>query len=170
MTLGKGIARSIRILESLENAILIGLLMSMLILAVVQIGLRNLFDSGIIWGDSLLRVLVLWVGLFGAMVASRRGDHINIDLITRFVGPNTKRTISTLTCLATSAICSLLAYHSFRFVQIEYEDSLIAFAGVPNWVCELIMPLAFCVIALRYLALSFLAMAGQPPTDKINEP
>lgn len=169
MTATKGIARLIRFLESLEDAILITLLMSMLALALVQIGLRNLFDSGIIWGDSLLRVLVLWVGLFGAMVASRKGDHINIDLITRFVGPNTKRAISALTSFATAAICTLLAYHSYRFVQIEYQDALIAFAGVPNWVCELVMPLAFSVIALRYLALGLLALSNEPLADKVEE-
>lgn len=153
-------------LKALEDGILVTLLLSMLLLAVIQIGLRNFFDSGIIWGDALLRVLVLWVGLIGAMVASRKGDHISIDLISRFTGPSVKKVIDTITSLATAAVAGLLAYHSYRFVVLEYEDGLIAFAGVPNWVCEIILPVAFTIIALRYVGLSILAATAAPSPDE----
>ena len=33
----------------------------------------------------LIRILVLWVGLVGAMVASREDDHIHIDLLERYL-------------------------------------------------------------------------------------
>ena len=158
-------ARSlIRWLRALEDAILVTLLTAMLLLAITQIGLRNFYDSGIIWGDALLRVLVLWVGLIGAMVASRKGDHINIDLITRCVRPRLKAVISFISSLATTFIAALLAYHSYRFVLLEYEDGLIAFAGVPNWACEIILPVAFSIIAVRYLSLSYLALT-QPSSE-----
>lgn len=152
-------------LRVLEDSILVSLLMAMLLLAVVQIGLRNLLDSGIIWGDALLRVLVLWVGLVGAMVASRRGDHINIDLFSRFAGASLQKIIAGVTSLATAFIACLLAYQSYRFILMEYEDGLIAFAGIPNWVCEIILPVAFAVIALRYLLLSILAFGNRLPED-----
>jgi len=111
-------------LRALEDAILVTLLTAMLLLAITQIGLRNFYDSGIIWGDALLRVLVLWVGLTGAMVASRKGDHINIDLITRFVRPRLKAIISFISSLATTFIAAVLAYHSYRFVLLEYQHPI----------------------------------------------
>ena len=67
-------------IRRIEDAILSALLLFMILLAAAQIFYRNLFDSGISWGDALVRILVLWVGLFGAMAASRKGDHIKIDL------------------------------------------------------------------------------------------
>lgn len=161
MTFTSGAKRIIRWLRAIEDTILVTLLMSMLLLAITQIGLRNFYDSGIIWGDALLRVLVLWVGLIGAMVASRKGDHINIDLITRFVNVRLKTVIGFISSFATSIITGLLAYYSYRFVMLEYDDGLVAFAGVPNWTCEIILPISFGVIALRYLALSYLALT--PP-------
>jgi len=72
-------------LYRVENGILVVLLLSMLAMAVFQIVLRNLFESGIVWGDILVRILVLWVGLAGAMVASRKGNHINIDILSRYL-------------------------------------------------------------------------------------
>lgn len=145
-------------LEVFEDSILVALFLTMLGVAITQILLRNGFDSGIIWGDALIRVLVLWVGLVGAMVASRKASHINIDLITRFIDHDKRWRVFAFTALATTIICSLLAYHSFQFVLLEYEYGLIAFASIPAWVCESIMPLAFFVISVRYSALLYLAI------------
>jgi TRAP-type C4-dicarboxylate transport system permease small subunit len=38
-----------------------------------------------------------------------------------------------------------------RFVLFEREDQAIAFASVPAWMCELIIPVAFGIMALRFL-------------------
>ena len=166
MTAYRCVTRLITYLRKLEDAVLVALLIAMILLAVYQIILRNFYDSGLIWGESLLRVLVLWVGLMGAMIASRKGNHININLITHLVRPRIQAAINILTSLFTAAICALLAYHSFRFVLIEYQDGLTAFANVPTWVCELIIPVAFCLISFRYLALGCKAILK---TEK-NEP
>jgi len=142
------------ILYRVENGILVGLLLSMLAMAVLQILMRNLFESGIMWGDILVRILVLWIGLAGAMVASRRGNHISIDILSRYLP---KRAGNTLKCTVeffTAAVCSVAAFYTFRFVKIEFEEGGMAFAQVPIWVCEAIIPIAFIVIALRYFMLS----------------
>ncbi len=74
----------IKRLHRAEDALLVLLLSTMIVLASTQILLRNLFDSGFVWIDPLLRVLVLWLGLIGATVATRNNRHIRIDLLTRF--------------------------------------------------------------------------------------
>ena len=51
----------------------------MVSVAAWQVLARNLFGGGILWGDSFVRALVLWVAFVGAMVASRSDNHINID-------------------------------------------------------------------------------------------
>ena len=55
----------------LEEGILIFLLVSMIILSFTQIVLRNLFETGLIWIDPLVRQMLLWITLVGAMVATR---------------------------------------------------------------------------------------------------
>ena len=71
----------------IEDIVVSALLLFMILFAAAQIFMRNLFDAGISWGDVLVRILVLWVGLFGAMVASRTGEHIKIDLLSRYLKP-----------------------------------------------------------------------------------
>ena len=73
------------VLHRIEDGILVAILSLMIGLAALQIVLRNFFGAGIVWGDMLVRVLVLWIGLVGAMVAARQNKHISIDLVIRYL-------------------------------------------------------------------------------------
>ena len=141
----------VRMLHRLEDGLLVGLLLTMIGLAVYQIFLRNVLESGLTWADPLVRVLVLWIGLVGAMVASRRDNHIRIDVITRYLPDAWQRHTRRLTHAFTSLVCGVMAWHSLAFVVAEKADGYTAFAKVPAWVCESVIPLAFAVISLRYL-------------------
>ena len=106
-------------LYRIEDGILVGLLLLMIGLAVTQIFLRNLFNSGIVWSDILVRILVLWVGLLGAMVASRQGNHINIDILNRYLPERAKPVVGIVVQLFTALICTVAAYFSLLVVQCE---------------------------------------------------
>jgi TRAP-type C4-dicarboxylate transport system permease small subunit len=150
------VERAQMIIYRVEDSILVGLLLLMITLAVLQIFLRNLFETGIVWSDVLVRILVLWVGLVGAMVASRQGNHINIDIMERFLPERAKIVVNFIVELFTAFICAIVAYYSLQFVQMEFADGGMAFARVPVWLCEAIIPFAFVVIAIRYILLSII--------------
>lgn len=140
----------------IEDSILVGLLLLMIVMSVLQIFLRNFFAAGIVWSDVLVRVLVLWVGLIGAMVASRHGNHINIDIMDRYLSQRSKIVAKSVVELFTALVCLVVAYYSLLFVQLEFVDGSESFAKVPAWLCEAIIPFAFMVISLRYFLLSFI--------------
>ncbi len=136
-----------------EDGLLIAILSSMIIFAVYQIIARNLFDAGVVWIDPLLRTLVLWVGLSGAVVATRTDNHIRIDIFAKYFPPKTLKIIQRIVYLFTLSVCLLIAWHAARFIYSEYEYGTIAFSGVPSWLAGLIIPLSFTLIALRYAVL-----------------
>jgi len=142
------------VLQKIEDYILISLLLIMITMAVLQIFLRNFFDSGIVWGDSLVRVLVLWIGLIGAMVASRTDNHISIDIISRFLPSHIKKFTTLTVHLFTAVVTAAMAWFSLVFVGMEKADDIIAFGFMPAWVCEIIIPIAFAVISVRYTLFS----------------
>nr|NJM02281.1 TRAP transporter small permease [Desulfobacula sp.] len=146
--------KGIGVLQKIEDSILIGLLLLMIGIAFFQILLRNLFGSGMNFGDELIRILVLWISLVGAMVASRNNSHINIDLVSRYLPDPVKKFSTVLTGMFTALVCAAMAYFSLDFVLLEKSEGIIAFSGVPAWACESIIPLAFAVISFRYLILS----------------
>ena len=134
----------------MEDTLLVGLLLLMIFLAVVQIFLRNLFDSGIFWADPMIRILVLWIGLVGAMIASRNNHHISIDVISRYLPDQAKKLATLVISVFTSVICAIMARVSLEFVLMERVDGMTAFGTVPVWVCESIIPAAFAIISVRY--------------------
>ncbi len=138
-----------RTITFVENCLLALSLLVMISLASAQIIMRNFWDSGLAWGDISLSILVLWVGMLGAMVATREQNHISIDVLSRFLPPHLKGVNQIIIDLFTAVVCSLLSYHSTRFVMMEYEDGTIAFESVPAWLCEAIIPFGFGLIALR---------------------
>ena len=131
------------------------LLTAMIFLATAQIVLRNFFDSGISWGDPTLRLLVLWIALLGAMAATRDNNHISIDLLSHFLSPVNRARLQRLTNLFAAIVCMVITWHAARLVMMEKSDGSIIFASVPTWVGELIIPLGFGVMALRFLLNSF---------------
>ena len=144
-----------RTIHLLEDSLLITLLVSMIFLASGQIILRNFFDMGIIWVDPLLRVLVLWSGLIGATIASRNNKHIRIDLISRFFSRPVHMIMQIFIGLFTAAVCFIIAWYGAQWVFLDYQDNLTAFAGLPSWILEIIIPVAFGLIALRYIMHSY---------------
>ena len=157
-------------LHRVEDALLILLLAAMIALAGTQILLRNLFDSGFIWADPALRVMVLWLGMIGATVATRHNKHIRIDLFHKVFAPNTHRAIQALVGQVSAWTCLLIAWYGFDWIRYDYEDRIEAFAGIPAWTLEIIIPLAFGLIALRYLVHSAewarQALTGKAPENR----
>ena len=147
------------ILQKIEDTVLVGLLLLMICMAVLQIFMRNLFDSGILWGDSLVKVLVLWIGLMGAMIASRNNHHISIDILSKFLPEQIKKITNFIISVFTSIVCGIMAYYSLSFVIMEKQDGYTTFANIPAWACESIIPIAFAIISLRYIFLSITKFA-----------
>ncbi|MCW8830285.1 MAG: TRAP transporter small permease, partial [Gammaproteobacteria bacterium] len=148
--MNKRIASFIAIINKLEDWFLIIMLAVMVVLAITQIFYRNIFGEGIVWIDPLLRVLVLWVAIAGAVVATRTDNHIRIDFFTRYISEKFHKTLQRLVYAFCIFICGLIAWHSVRFVQMDYEYATIAFAKIPAWVTELIIPIGFFMMAVRY--------------------
>jgi len=144
-----------RYLRFVESGLLVGMLAVMIFLAAYQVIARNFFDTGILWGDSLVRVGVLWITLLGAMVASRDDSHIRMDLVSQFLDVSGRKHIRRFGSVFTCVVCGVFAWHSFRFVQVDYEYQIMAFAQVPAWLCEAIMPVGAGVMCLRYFLHAF---------------
>ncbi len=131
--------------------LLLGLLLSaMVLIAVVQIVLRNGWETGIGWGDPLVRVLLLWVGLLGAIIATREERHIRIDVLTRYLPARFSGLARYITEWFSAVVCALLAYHGGRLVWDESQYGSVMFGTVPTWLCQLIIPIGFGLMALRF--------------------
>ena len=139
-----------RIGRLIENLALVVILSGMILLASGQILLRNVFSGGFAWADEALRLMVLWVAMLGAVVASREDRHISIDVLARVLPDVIKRWAIALVNAFTAAVSYTLAWFSWEFVAESrmYEDQLLN--DLPAWLFQSILPVAFFLIGYRY--------------------
>ncbi len=143
-----GVAKVWRLVE---DSLLVVLLAALIALAGLQIGARNFFDTGWIWGDQMIRIGVLWVGLLGAVVASREDRHLRVDLLPRLLSPRGKARLAVFTHALTASVCAVIAWHAGRFVFGEFTYGGPGVAAIPGWVLQVVMPVAFALMALRHI-------------------
>jgi len=137
-----------------EDALLLLILISMILLAGTQIFLRNLFDTSLFWGDEMLRLMVLWLAVAGGLAASRLDKHISIAVIDRFLPATAKLVTRVVIDLVTAGICVLFAWQSARFVYSSYEFGDTVMRDAPAWAAQIIMPVGFALMGLRHLVLA----------------
>lgn len=137
-------------IDRVEQTLLVILLGTMILIAFLQIVLRNLFSTGLSWGDPLVRNLVLWIGFIGAALATKEGKHINIDVVSRWMPPLGKGLVDFVTQMFSFFICSLLMFAALKFIKNEAQMGNLTFLGIPAWIPEVILPIVFGLMALRF--------------------
>jgi TRAP-type C4-dicarboxylate transport system permease small subunit len=142
-----------------ENGALVILLGTMMLLAVGQIVMRIFFSSGFVWADELLKLMVLWIAMIASIAASRSNRHLRIDIISHFVPKKYALLPRVIVDAFASSLCGVLAWQSWRFVQlsIEFEDTVLV--NFPSWIAHSILPLAFALMCYRFF-LSFIGQAA----------
>lgn len=164
------IQRQIRLLHRLEDFLLSAVLASMLILAMTDIALRLATGGSPIWIPPVLKIMVLWLGLLGALLASRDQEHIAINVVSRFVGALGKKICGICGNLFAAIICAIVAYFGVELIQTSLEYNDIAFAQVPAWPLQIIIPFSFGLMALRFLLHTFgyIKEDNYPPSQELE--
>lgn len=151
--------RILRGLHRAEDILLACLLGGLLLLALVQIGLRIFLHSGLEWAEPVSRIGVLWLALLGALGATRTRRHIAIDALPRILPPRLHRASWILAQLAAAAVCALLAWYGWGMVELEQEMPSLFVPGIPSWWPMLAFPIAFALMSMRFVVSAF---AGPP--------
>jgi C4-dicarboxylate transporter DctQ subunit len=137
-----------------ENGALVILLGAMMLLAVGQIVMRIFFSAGFIWADPLLKLMVLWIAMIASIAASRSDRHLRIDIVSHFVPKKYARLPRIVVDAFASALCAVLAWQSYRFVQLFMDDTVLV--DFPAWIAHGILPLSFALMSYRF----FLSFVG----------
>lgn len=150
-----------------EKAVVVGLIFALVGLSFMQVLLRILFHSGIVWLDPLLRHMVLWAGLTGAALATRYSHHFALEAFVKSAPAKLHRPLEIFADVFMVAASCLLFSASYKFIRDGFETGSVAFyidrLGVPNRGAVMIIPIAFALIA--YHALMGIFRPGDSPAE-----
>ncbi len=157
-------------IQRAEELLLCAILLLLVVLACLQIVLRLFFDSGLIWADPLLRYLTLWGGMLGAVLAVSQEKHISLDILNNFIGKQLRKYLKIINWSFCTIVCGFLSYASWRFIQDEFAFGGSAILTIPSWVWNLIFPLGFGIMMLRYFVGTIFQVLqlGKPKTSTLS--
>ena len=154
------------IIAKIESVFLITILLSMILLAFLQVILRNFFSTSILWGDTFLRHLVLWIAFIGASLATKENRHINIDALSRSLSKSAKNVTGIIVNFFAATICFFLLKASITFLKYEQESGSTLFKEIPIWIFQIIIAIGFGLMMLRFLLHALENIIGQKSPDQ----
>jgi TRAP-type C4-dicarboxylate transport system permease small subunit len=133
-----------------ENAALVILLATLVLLAVGQIILREVFETGFFRADELIQLLVLWLAMVGSIAATRDNRHIRIDALSHLLPDGAVTAIRLFVDVFAAIVCGVIAWQAWRYLQLEIEFEDTVLINVPAWLAHVIVPGAFALMSYQF--------------------
>ncbi len=150
-----------------EGAAVVALLSTMILLSAGQVVLRQVWGVGILWGDTFLRHLVLWVGFLGAAAATADEKHFAFEALAGRLPERVHGLLAAIAHACTALISFLLAKAAWSFVLEEKASASALFSigslEAPAWLFASILPLGFFLVALHSLLRAAIRSRAGPP-------
>ncbi len=144
----------LKVLNKLEEGIISFLLVAMTLMVVVEVIMRFVFNTGLLWIGEATLYTAAWFVLFGASYGIKVGAHIGVEAFVNLL-PNTPRKIAAvIAVLACLVYCGLFLYGGWiylakmKMIGIEMDD-----IPVPKWMAMSILFIGFVLLVVRFLVL-----------------
>jgi C4-dicarboxylate transporter DctQ subunit len=147
MTFGSRLARG---LDRVEEVFIALALAFMTLLTFVQVVLRYLFESGLVWSLEATTYTFGWLVVVGMAYGVRTRAHIAADVLTRTLPPAAQRLVAFVALTLSLIYCGLMIYGSWALVAgLESLGHDAQDIPLPRWLLAAVLPAGFGLLALR---------------------
>ncbi|MDO9181503.1 MAG: TRAP transporter small permease [Bacteriovorax sp.] len=158
--------------EKFSSVLLVASILAILFCSSSTIILRW-FHINLSWIDPFVRHLVLLSTFLGGVVATGRGNHIGIDLISKFLEikgyDHAKIIVNRIILLSSAVVLIWLVKSGLDFTRVEMEFSKIEFWGISSGYLVAMIPVGLSLIAIRFFTLFILSFDKDAVLKKAGE-
>lgn len=84
---------------------------------IVQVVMRYVFNSSLIWAEELCRYILVWMTFLLAGVAFHRGELVAVDLVTGALPPKARLALKILVTLPIIIFLGIIVFYGWRFAS-----------------------------------------------------
>jgi TRAP-type C4-dicarboxylate transport system permease small subunit len=112
------------------------------------------YPGGFIWAQKLALVMMIWVALLGASMATYERSHLSLELGEKLWPATIVHLVKALALGLASAFCAAAALLAYNLVSHQRHEGLLIDANdwLPTWAAFLIVPYAFASMTVRLFA------------------
>jgi C4-dicarboxylate transporter DctQ subunit len=150
-----------KILDRLEEWIVISMLAAMTLLTFVQVVMRYVFNSGFTWALEMTTIFFAAMIFVGISYGVRVGAHIGVDALVSKLPSGARRATSIVVVLLCLLYAGLVIYGSWGYVSkmysvhIEMED-----LPIEVWMVRSLLPLGYLLLAFRFIQVLWSLITG----------
>lgn len=110
--------------------------------------------GGFIWAQKLTLVMMIWVALIGASMATYERSHLALEMGEKVWPVRWRRFVKAAAHGVTAGFCVLCFLLAVHLVQSQAKQGIVIEANrwLSLWQAFLVMPYAFAAMAVRFLA------------------
>lgn len=142
-----------KFIRRIENAILVGALVTGVLALFANVVLRYVFDAGLVWAEEYSRFAIVWLTFVGMSVVIREGEHLCVTVIKEvFQNKAVQKLLdvsSVVLALAFSVF--LVVYGTQVTVQIYGLQQLSPSLQLPMWWVYLAIPVGGVLSGYRFI-------------------
>ncbi len=138
-------------LSKIEIGLLCLIVATMIGLAILEIVLRYIFKTSLLWKTVMLENMTLWLCFLGAALATAEKRHISIDVLSRILPEKIKRYSYYVIDVLSIVVVSILVYYGFEFLIDEQQIQKTLIGTIPLWWAKTIIPIGFAIIDIHLL-------------------
>ena len=155
-----------RAINHLEEGIMATLLVLMTVLTFVQVVLRYVFNSGLVWSLEATTYSFGALVLIGMSYGVRTRSHIAVDLFTKKLRRPLQRYVNVIAVIACLVYALLMLYGSSVLVERMFVlGNHARDIPAPKWLLTATMPLGFTLLAYRFLEAGWHLLKGDDDSD-----
>jgi TRAP-type C4-dicarboxylate transport system permease small subunit len=146
--------------------------LTLAVIGALYLYLRSTASGGMIWAQKLTLVLMVWVALLGASLATYERSHLALEMGEKLWPKRWLRYVKALAHGIAAAFCVVCCILAVYLVQQNADQGTLIEDNrwLSRWQALLVMPYAFGAMAIRFLAQSVTVATGTAAPDEDRLP
>ncbi len=133
-----------------------------LLITIVQVGLRYLFNSSILGGNEAMEGLFIYTTAIGAAAAIQRRQHISINFFVLKLPPGFQRLVDALVHLLVAFLNGIMIYYSIGWIsRVGSNESPVM--RIPEWLFQISIPIGCSLVIIYCLVIIILDIWDEGP-------
>jgi tripartite ATP-independent transporter DctM subunit len=99
-----------------------------IVLLLVGVVARYVFQDPLVWDDEITGALFMWLAMIGAVLALRGRQHMRMSALVARVSPNAQRGLATLSAVAILLFLAVTAMPAIAYVE---NEQIVMFSTIP---------------------------------------
>ena len=118
-----------------------------LLLVIVQVAMRYLFNSPLTWSEELAVFVMIWLTFIGSLICMRDKEHIEVTILVDYLPRSLQRIVVAFSRLASVFFLLVVAYYGFELVMENMT--------VTSPANKISMGLVYTIIPLSSIGMAF---------------